>query len=260
MGTEFELMVAPNGARLMPSDHPALPITAQDVAKTAKACADAGATSIHVHVRDKNGQHSLDPDLYANAVAEIAKLTPLQVQFSTEAAGIFDVADQRHCLANPASHEASVSLREIAREPELLVDTYVAAQKNGIDIQHILYDASDLTHLLQRYDVGDIPLGSQRAIFVLGRYAEGQISTPADLEPFLTALGNVDLDWSVCAFGPYEHACLLAALDRGGNVRIGFENSRTAADGSVHASNEASVAAFVEAAAKAGFQPKRSRK
>ncbi|MFC3119632.1 3-keto-5-aminohexanoate cleavage protein [Jhaorihella thermophila] len=33
------------------------------------------------------------------------------------------------------------------------------------------------------------------------------------------------MDWTVCAFGPAEHACLLQALRLGGNVRIGFENN-----------------------------------
>jgi uncharacterized protein (DUF849 family) len=70
-------------------------------------------------------------------------------------------------------------------------------------------------------------------------------------------MGDNQLRWSVCAFGQAEHDCLLAALELGGHARIGFENNCLAPDGQVFDSNEASVAAFVDRAAKAGFSPVR---
>ena len=51
------IMVAPNGARRMPADHPALPVT---VPAIARACAEVhalGAQAVHVHVRDREGRH-----------------------------------------------------------------------------------------------------------------------------------------------------------------------------------------------------------
>jgi hypothetical protein len=50
--TPFELMVAPNGARLTKLDHPKLPILINEISDTALACAEAGANAIHIHVRD----------------------------------------------------------------------------------------------------------------------------------------------------------------------------------------------------------------
>ena len=251
----FDLMVAPNGARLGKGDHPALPITATEVADAAEACEAAGATAIHVHVRDQGGGHSLDPDRYAETVAQIRARTALSVQISTEAVGIYDVATQARCLMRAPSSDASVALREIARDVDALSRVYGDAHARGISVQHILYDPIDLRALLEHFDNGVIPEGDRRALFVLGRYAENQVSTPDDLTPFLDALGTVPLRWSVCAFGPQEHECLLAALKAGGHVRIGFENNRTAADGTPYADNAASVATFVQSAAKHGFTP-----
>ena len=37
-----KLMVAPNGARPMKKDHPAVPVTISETVKTAKACYEAG--------------------------------------------------------------------------------------------------------------------------------------------------------------------------------------------------------------------------
>ena len=65
------LAVAPNGARKTKADHPALPIGPEELAETAKACAGAGASMIHLHVRDAEGQHSLDVGRYLAATEAI---------------------------------------------------------------------------------------------------------------------------------------------------------------------------------------------
>ena len=65
------LAVAPNGARKTREDHPALPLSPAELADTSAACRDAGACMIHLHVRDAQQQHSLDPELYRVAIAAI---------------------------------------------------------------------------------------------------------------------------------------------------------------------------------------------
>ena len=256
--TPFDLMVAPNGARLTRADHPAVPVTHDQIVATAQACAAAGATAIHAHVRDGRGRHSLDPAAYAALIDAITTSTDLAVQISTEAAGVFDVATQRACLARTPTRDASVALSEISRDPDGLSETYHMAAARGISVQHILYEASEVTTLLRHFDSGAIPQQDRRALFVLGKYTPGQRSTPADLAPYLSALGGAALTWSVCAFGPSEQDCLLAALHAGGHVRVGFENNRTAPDGTSFADNAAAVASLVAAAARAGFAPRKA--
>lgn len=257
MPTPFDLMVAPNGARLTQADHPALPISTAEVVAAAQACEAAGATSIHAHVRDHENRHTLDATRYNGLHAALAAATDLRIQVSTEAAGVFEVPAQRACLGAVTARDASVALREIARAPELVADTYALAARRGISVQHILYAPEDMEILRAHMDAGILSEDAPRALFVLGRYTPGQVSAPADLEPFLQAMGALKLTWSVCAFGPGEHACLLAALNAGGQVRVGFENNRTAPNGQPFRDNAASVAALVEAAAKQGFVPEK---
>jgi uncharacterized protein (DUF849 family) len=257
LSTGFDLLVAPNGARKTKADHPRVPLTPADLADTARACAAAGATAIHVHVRDEKGRHTLDADAYRAAIAAIRDAADPRIQITTEAAGLFDVAAQIDCLAEGLAPEASVALREIERAPDRLAEAYRAADAAGTQVQHILYAPEDLARLIGHLDTGTIPAHFTSALFVLGRYAEGQRSTPDDLDPFLDTLGQAPLTWSVCAFGPREQDCLMHALRRGGNVRIGFENNILAPDGTPFADNAAAVAALVAAAAREGFQPKR---
>lgn len=257
MPTAFDLMVAPTGARLGKADHPALPTTQAEIIDTAKACWTAGATSIHVHVRYDNGSHSLDADRYNALTQAINATTPLAVQVSTEAADMFDVAAQYACIAGVNSRHASVALREIARAPDQIRRFYQTAKERGVRVQHIMYDAGDVQHLIERLESGAIPDEMRDVLFVLGRYTAGQRSEPDDLTPFLEACKGHRLRWSLCAFGPSEQACLLAGLNEGGHARIGFENNRVAPDGSIFPDNATSVASFVEAADKAGFTPQR---
>lgn len=53
------LCVAPNGARRTKKDHTGLPMTADELGRAAAACADAGASVIHLHVRNEQGVQPL---------------------------------------------------------------------------------------------------------------------------------------------------------------------------------------------------------
>lgn len=237
-------MVAPNGARRGRGDHPALPVTCDQIAQTAAACFHAGADALHLHVRDGQGGHSLDAGLYREAMAEIAALVPqMPIQITTEAAGIFDVAAQLACLRDLRPGWASISVREIARAPELVGQVYGLCADQGTRVQHILYDTADIAQMTAWRQAGLIRPDQDELLFVLGRYSDGQQSSPADLAPFRAALPDAR-NWMVCAFGDQEHACLAAAAAQGGRLRVGFENSLTGADGVPHSDNAASVAAL----------------
>ena len=83
------IMVAPNGARRQKSDHPALPISVQEICDTARACEAAGADAIHVHVREDDGRHSLDTGRYRETLSALTEHAPSpRVQVTTESAGL----------------------------------------------------------------------------------------------------------------------------------------------------------------------------
>lgn len=240
-----QVMVAPNGARRGKADHPALPITLDEIVETARSCVTAGANALHLHVRDYTGAHSLDAGRYLEALSELRfHLPQTKVQITTESAGIFDVAAQLDCLRKVRPEWASISVREIARAPELAPRVYALCEEQGTTVQHILYGTDDIALLRTWCESGIVRQEQASVIFVLGRYTEGQVSSPGDLAAFRAAMPEIG-DWMVCAFGPAEHACLLEAARQGGSVRVGFENSLTAADGVPHRDNAASVAALV---------------
>lgn len=239
------IMVAPNGARRGKADHPALPVTIPETVETARACRAAGADALHLHIRDDDGAHSLDPGRYGEALAELSRAVPdMRVQVTTESAGIFDVPQQLDCLTRLKPRWASVSVREIARDPALAPRVYATCADNGTEVQHILYDPEDAALLARWQAEGIVRPGKESMILVLGRYATGQKATPDDLAPLLAA--KPDGRWMLCAFGPAEHACLLAAARQGGDLRVGFENNLHRADGTPLRDNAESVALLVD--------------
>ena len=235
-------MVATTGARLGKADHAALPITTDEIVKTAHLCRTAGAHSLHLHIRDEAGLHSLDAGRYREVLKELSAQVPdMRVQITTESADLFDVAEQLNCLAKVQPRWASISVREIARQPDLADRIYGCCAEQGTEVQHILYDVSDITLLNKWQHEGIVRALQNSVLFVLGRYSEGQTSSPEDLTTMLNAMPTRS-QWMVCAFGPLEHDCLIEAARLGGNLRVGFENSLQDSDGNIWSDNSASVA------------------
>jgi uncharacterized protein (DUF849 family) len=242
----FRLTVAPNGARLQTTDHPALPVSISDTVATAVACHAAGADEIHLHVRNTDGSHSLDAGQYREAIAELTNAAPdMSVQITTESAGVFGVDAQLKCLAELRPAAASISVREMARDADLAKRAYDVCADAGTQVQHILYTPDCVTQLLAWRDVGVIHAAQNNVIFVLGHYNPPDLAAPDHLDTFLSAIDGHGLTWSACAFGMHEHECLSHAVARGGNVRIGFENNHQAADRSIFDDNAASITAFL---------------
>ncbi|WP_323778412.1 3-keto-5-aminohexanoate cleavage protein [Leisingera sp.] len=254
---EYRLMVAPNGARRGRGDHPQLPVTPQQTARTAAVCFAAGAQALHLYLRDDKGRHSLDAGRYREALDAVREsATGMAVQITTESAGIYDAAAQLACLKALRSAAASVPVREVARDPLLAARAYALSAEAGGEVQHILYGPDCIARLRAWYNDGTVPGAMRDAIFVLGRYTPPALAQPDGLAVFRDATADLRLNWTVCTFGRHEHACLLAAVAAGGDARIGFENNIETPEGGLLADNAASVAAFVQAARDAGHSLK----
>ncbi|KFE35862.1 3-keto-5-aminohexanoate cleavage protein [Thioclava atlantica] len=250
------IMVAPNGATKTKADHPALPITLDEITETARACRAAGAGALHLHLRDDAGGHLLDSGAYREALAHLRpRLGDMAVQVTTEASGRYAPGHQRYVALQSGADMVSVSTREMLRdEARLATRFYEEAEERGIAVQHILYTREDAEALAQVLPARLFRSPTLQLIFVMGRYIEGQVSTPAMLSPFRDWMRDeaITPDWAICAFGQGETACLRAALEAGGKVRVGFENSLVMEDGRPARDNAERVAAIAALQSSAG--------
>ena len=239
------IAVAPNGARKTKADHTAVPITPKEIADTAADAAAAGASMIHLHVRDEKGGHSLDVETYRAAIAAVRTAVGdnLLIQVTSEAVGIYSPEQQMAMVRELRPEAVSLALREIVPTQ---ADEGTAAKfldwlaSTDIIPQYILYSPEDLGRFDNLVARGILPAVGYSILLVLGRYAPGQRSTPQDLLPFL-AERNAKHTWSVCAFGPQETACVITAAALGGHARVGFENNLRLPDGGLAKDNAALV-------------------
>lgn len=254
--TPLLITVAPNGAYKQPQEHPAVPVTPQGLAQTAKACHDAGAAMLHLHIRDAQGRHSLDVAGYQEALRVVrAAVGPdMILQVTSEAAKVYQAPQQLAMVQALVPEALSVGLREID-QPEVgeagLARFFGWLIEHRVMTQVILYDEQDLRRWQALRQQGVVPDGRWFLLFVLGRYTAGQRSTPQDLLPFVQNHRTGE-PWAMCAFGAGEHACAATAAALGGHVRVGFENNLLLKTGEVARDNAQLVQQVVDVAAALG--------
>ncbi|MHB8354361.1 MAG: beta-keto acid cleavage family enzyme [Burkholderiales bacterium] len=250
------LTVAPNGAYKTHQDHPQVPLSAGELAQVAQSCLKAGASMIHLHVRDAEGRHLLETAAYREATAAIRKAVgdELVIQITSEAARIYAPEVQMTVVREVRPEAVSVAIRELI--PDAASESKAAPffewlHQEGIMTQIILYSAEELVRYQELRQRGVLPPAQDFLLFVLGRYSAGQQSDPRDLLPFLQAL-TPPTPWAVCAFGAQESACLTVAAALSGHVRTGFENNLHLPDGSMARDNAQLVALAAESAQRLG--------
>jgi 3-keto-5-aminohexanoate cleavage enzyme len=250
--------VAPNGGRKTKADHPALPLSAEELARTAAECLERGASMIHVHVRDAEGRHSLDPEAYRATIAQICQEVGdrLVLQITSESLGHYSPAEQRAAVLKTNPEAVSLALRELA--PEALDEkdfcVFLGKLKQmRVWPQIILYTPAEAERLGAMVKRGLIPFDRLAVLYVLGRYSLIRTASARDLLPFLAPDMPRFASWSVCAFGRRETACVTAAALLGGHARVGFENNVALPDGARAASNAELVAAAARALGAVGL-------
>lgn len=250
------ITVAPNGAYKQVADHPAVPITPEALAHTAKACRDAGAAMLHMHIRDAAGRHSLDIEGYREAqrVVRAAVGPEMVIQITSEAAGVYQAPQQIAVVEALQPEAVSIGLREIDQPAigEAGVGRFLnGLAQGGVMVQIILYDEQDLLRWQDLRQRGVVQEAPWFLLFVLGRYSAGQTSSPRDLLPFLNRHTSGE-PWAVCAFGAAENTCIATAAAFGGHARVGFENNLRCKDGSLAPDNTALVQQAVDTARALG--------
>ncbi len=256
MTNKFIITCALNGARRTKKDHPKLPITPEEIALCAGEIVEAGASIIHLHVRDDESRHSLDQERYEMAISAIRDQVgdDLIIQVTTESCGQYDREQQMALVKSLRPEAVSIALREICPGPQFIGETikfFNWMSETGIFPQIILYDNrdADLFCALHTKKTFSTPC---YVLLVLGSYSmtgKTQFEFPLCLTSFTSSPNIV---WSVCCFGKGEYEAADFAAQMGGHVRVGFENNIWQPDGSLASGNDELVRHACLAGMKAG--------
>lgn len=245
------ITVAPNGARRMPQDHIATPITPAALADCAAQCLDAGAAMIHMHARDAEGQHTLDPHINQrfHAAVRAAVGSRMIIQVSTEAVSRFSVGQQLALVEALQPEAISMALGELIRSDDDIPRAAAFLKDLAQDhtfCQIILYSPEQVRWYKALKYKQVIPERGHHVLFVIGRHTN---TAAIGLSDFLAEF-DFTCRWGVCAFGEREYAVCSDAIAGGGDPRVGFENNLLNRHG-LQAKNNAELVAQMDEVAEA---------
>ncbi len=257
MTDPFIIMCAPNGARRTKADHRNIPISPDELAACAEEILEAGASIMHLHVRDKNGKHSLSVDRYRAAIKAIRARVgqDLVLQVTTEAVGIYSRSEQMEMVRALEPEAVSIALREICPQDSdetSTADFFGWMVERKIFPQIILYNQSDMERFERMRSMGLFASPSPFVLGVLGTYASKGAENTEDQRMFYEALASSDVPWAACGFGSHEYSLATKTAESGGHVRVGFENNLLRADGVQVKNNAELVSHAAESALAVG--------
>jgi 3-keto-5-aminohexanoate cleavage enzyme len=233
------ITVAPTGAEVAKADAPALPVTLDELVSTARDCEEAGASVIHVHIRDDDAEPTLDLGRLRETVAALEEATDLVVQLSTGGAVTDPEADRLRVLeAGPDMASCTMGTVNFGEEVFLNRWEFVTALHTGMQERDIVpeYEIFDLGHLwtlerlLDRYG---LPAGGHVHVDLVMGVPGGMPGTAAALVACVEAMRGLPADatFSATGIGRTTLPVMLASLAAGGHLRVGMEDTVSYARG-----------------------------
>lgn len=225
------ITAAITGAETTKAMNPNLPTTPEEQAKDAAACVKAGASVIHLHVRDKNGNPSQSLDDFRASIEAIrAACDPKPIiQISTGGA-VGEAMEKRTApIVHLKPEMASLNVNSMNFGDDIFLN-------HPKDVSSLAAKMQELGVIpeIEVYDCGDIEL-AQRILkkgalkspihyqFVLG--VPGGLSGEAHNLTHMIRLINPGDSWAVAGVGRYETPLSVMAVVMGGHLRVGFEDN-----------------------------------
>ena len=224
------------GAETTRAQNPHLPITADELAAEAERCVQAGASVIHLHVRDDEGRASQEGARFRAAIRAIRARTDVIIQTSTGGAVGMSVAERAgplECTSGDAPEMATLNVGTINFGEDVFMnkasDTAEMARRiaaHGAMPEVEVYDAGhlDIAADLVKQGLVKEPLHLQFVLGVKGalsaseRNLEYLIERAAELLPAGTS-------WGVAGIGRHQLPMAALAAMMGGNARVGLEDN-----------------------------------
>ena len=235
--TRTLITVAPTGAETAKSDCPQLPTTLEELVETAKRCEACGAGMIHVHIRDDEHRPTLELSRLRDTVAALREQTSLVVQLSTGGA-VTDPLDHRLRVLDAEPDSCSLTLGTVnfgdgvfMTPWPFVTELYQLTQERQVVPEFELFDLGQVAALHRLLDRFGPPYGGRVHCDLVMGVPGGMPGTADALIACVNALPAAVTSWSATGIGRSTLPVALAALSKGGHLRVGMEDVLTLARG-----------------------------
>ena len=245
------------GAEVTKEHNEAIPYTVDEIVREAKSAADAGASIIHLHVREDDGTPTQSAERFKLCIDSILAVCPdVIIQPSTGGAvGMSNEERLQPITLNPEMATLDCGTCNFGGD-DIFVNTENTiiefAQKmtaRGIKPEVEVFDKGMIDTAVRLNRKGIIP-SPMHFDFVLG--VNGGISAEARDLVFMAESIPAGSTWTAAGIGRAQFPVAAMAVLMGGHVRVGFEDNIYLEKGVLAKSNGEMVAKAVRLAKELG--------
>jgi 3-keto-5-aminohexanoate cleavage enzyme len=224
------ISAATTGSRTMKSMTPYVPVTEEEIAQQAVECWRAGASIVHIHVRDEQERVTCDPDRYQK-VTDLVRAAGCDVimNWSTGGGAGLTTDEERAASIKRSPEVASFDCGSTNFGDGVFINSPSFLERLANDMNEHL-----VTPEIEIFDTGMIETAKEfigRELlqppfwfqFVLG-VRGGAPATARELTHMVDSLPPGSR-WSVCAIGRHQLPMNMIGMAMGGHVRTGLEDN-----------------------------------
>lgn len=261
MTTPCIITVAITGSLPGKKDNPAVPISVEEQIESTHEAFEAGATLVHLHVRDEEGKPTSDPQRFARVLEGIRKHCPGMItQLSTggrsgtgrERGGMLSLKPD---MASLATGSVNFPARVYENSPELVDWLATEMIKYNVKPEVEAFDLSMIFQASAMQKAGKIK-GPLHVQFVMGVKNAMPVDRPA-FEFFVSTLKRLDPNatWTGAGIGKDQVTVSRWAAELGGHCRTGLEDNVRMSREQLAPSNAALVGQTAELLAQYARRP-----
>ena len=231
MDTPLIITVGLTGSRISKQQTPHIPITPDEIVRSGAEAWRAGASVVHVHVRDAaTGLGTQDVAVFTEVVDRLRAETDAILCLTTSGipgrnlstgerlAPLVLRPEMASFDAGSINTEAGVFLNDA----EFLDAAAAAAREYGVKLELECFDTGMIVTALRYHDQGLIPAPLHFQLLFGSSFG-----MPATARALANAVDMVPADatWSVIGIGRAQLQMAMMALPMGGHVRVGLEDN-----------------------------------
>ncbi|HBK58333.1 MAG TPA: 3-keto-5-aminohexanoate cleavage protein [Spirochaetaceae bacterium] len=205
------------------------PVLPEDIASEVIACAEAGASLVHLHVRDERGMQVGDLRVFSHTIDLIRAKTDIVIQGSTGGLSTLTLEERSVSVDEPRVQMASLNMGSTNFGENVYINTWpdIRYWATKMTLARVvpeleIFDLSMIESVLSLTDEGFLrkPLHFN---FSLG--FKGALSAKADNLFMLKSALPRDAAWSLIHEGMTDFSLIATAIGCGASgVRVGYED------------------------------------
>lgn len=232
---KIAIVCAVTGAFISKEENPSQPYTVEEIRREVSEAIEAGACSVHVHVRDERGISVSDPELFHRVLDPVVKAHPdivldCAMHYGKSVENSLEFAESGIVEISPVRVGATYSGDEAVVVPPQFSQGYARfLERNGMKPQLAVFYPGQID-LVERYLIKPKVVSPPYFWIILPGLPGGSMANPlAMMEELLIYVRRIqEIDpvspWIVCVSGRASSYLGVAAALLGGHVRVGMED------------------------------------